>query len=74
MTTGSESIRPAVEAKAKPAAERTDEDVEQLKRLFSGDGTGKDAAAAGDHHFSFDMCRHMCVFGARSMDSQELSD
>jgi hypothetical protein len=39
--TGSESIRPAVEAKAKAVQDRTEEDKKQLKRLFSNDGTGK---------------------------------
>jgi hypothetical protein len=47
--TGSESIRPALEAKAKLTQERTAEDSKQMKRLFSSDGTGKDAAAAGDN-------------------------
>jgi hypothetical protein len=46
-TTGSESIRPALEAKAKAPKDRTAEDKKQLRRLFSNDGTGKDAAAAG---------------------------
>jgi hypothetical protein len=47
-TTGRESIRPAVEAKAKAPQDRSEEDNKQLKRLFSNDGTGKDAAAAGN--------------------------
>jgi hypothetical protein len=47
--TGSESIRPALEAKAKLPEERTAEDSKQMKRLFSSDDTGKDAAGAGDY-------------------------
>jgi hypothetical protein len=46
-TTGRESIRPALEAKAKLPDARTVEDKKQLERLFSNDNTGKDAAAAG---------------------------
>jgi DNA-binding sugar fermentation-stimulating protein len=46
-TTGSESIRPALEAKAKLPDARTAEDKKHMERLFSSDGTGKDAAAAG---------------------------
>jgi hypothetical protein len=46
-TTGSESISPALEAKAKLPDARTVEDKKQMSRLFSNDGTGKDAAAAG---------------------------
>jgi hypothetical protein len=47
--TGSESIRPALEAKSKLPEERTTEDSKHMKRLFSSDGTGQDAAAAGDY-------------------------
>jgi hypothetical protein len=37
----------ALEAKAKHPEARTAEDSKHLNRLFSSDGTGKDAAAAG---------------------------
>jgi hypothetical protein len=41
--TGSESIRPAVEAKAKASQDRkVEEDKKQLKRFFTNDGTGND--------------------------------
>jgi hypothetical protein len=48
LITGKESIRPAVEAKAKPVNSLTEKDKSQRKRLFASDGFGRDASDAGD--------------------------
>jgi hypothetical protein len=46
--TGTEAARLALEAKAKPAEDRTEADKKRIRGLFSSDGTGQDASAAGE--------------------------